>query len=99
MGFNLFVLGSCLVHGTWVSGKKIEPGLRVELNEGDTIRVGGSTRVYRLHWVPLSRAYDMENPFISESDVAMLKENEKENLVLEEENDVEMSQVRCSRPC
>ncbi|KAF7141100.1 hypothetical protein RHSIM_Rhsim06G0097300 [Rhododendron simsii] len=51
------------VHGTWVSGKKIEAGVRVEMNEGDTMQLGGSSRVYKLHWVPLSRAYDMENPF------------------------------------
>ena len=52
------------VHGTWVSGKKIEAGVQVKLNEGDTLRLGGSTRVYRLHWVPLSHAYDMKNPFV-----------------------------------
>lgn len=33
------------------------------MNEGDTMQLGGSSRVYRLHWVPLSRAYDMENQF------------------------------------
>jgi hypothetical protein len=85
---------SCIVHGTWVSGKKIEPGFRVELNEGDTIRVGGSTRYYRLHWVPLSRAYDMETPFISPLDMAMIEEKREENPVLEEENEAKMSQVR-----
>ncbi|KAE9457517.1 hypothetical protein C3L33_10577, partial [Rhododendron williamsianum] len=58
------------VHGTWVSGKKIEAGVRVEMNEGDTMQLGGSSRVYRLHWVPLSRAYDMENPFMSPLDVS-----------------------------
>ncbi|CAI9114709.1 OLC1v1015490C2 [Oldenlandia corymbosa var. corymbosa] len=52
------------VHGTWVSGKKVEPGVRVELHEGDTLQLGGSTRVYRLHWMPLSLAYDMKNPFV-----------------------------------
>ncbi|KAJ6693597.1 hypothetical protein OIU85_004380 [Salix viminalis] len=41
---KLFVTDLSSVHGTWISGKKIEPGLRVELNEGDTIKVGGSTR-------------------------------------------------------
>lgn len=89
---KLFVTDLSSVHGTWVSGKKIEPGFRVELNEGDTIRVGGSTRYYRLHWVPLSRAYDMETPFISPLDMAMIEEKREENPVLEEENEAKMSQ-------
>ncbi|KAJ6764013.1 TRANSMEMBRANE PROTEIN 18 [Salix purpurea] len=89
---KLFVTDLSSVHGTWISGKKIEPGLRVELNEGDTIKVGGSTRYYRLLWVPMSRAYDMETPFISPSDMTMIEEKREENLVFEEENEVKMSQ-------
>lgn len=58
------VLTFVAVHGTWVSDKKVEPGVRVELKEGDTVRVGGSSRVYRLHWIPFSCAYDSENPFV-----------------------------------
>ncbi|KAF2297442.1 hypothetical protein GH714_023555 [Hevea brasiliensis] len=77
---KLFVTDLSSVHGTWVSENKIEPGFRVELNEGDTIRVGGSTRVYRLHWVALSRAYDMENPFVSAADLAITEEKEEENI-------------------
>lgn len=52
------------VHGTWVSEKRLEPGVRVELREGDILRVGGSSRVYSLHWIPLSRAYDFETSFV-----------------------------------
>uniref|UniRef100_A0A6N2MEG9 FHA domain-containing protein n=1 Tax=Salix viminalis TaxID=40686 RepID=A0A6N2MEG9_SALVM len=89
---KLFVTDLSSVHGTWISGKKIEPGLRVELNEGDTIKVGGSTRYYRLLWVPMSRADDMETPFISPSDMTMIEEKREENLVFEEENEVKMSQ-------
>ncbi|CAK7323581.1 unnamed protein product [Dovyalis caffra] len=89
---KLFVTDLSSVHGTWISGKKIEPGFRVELNEGDTIKVGGSTRVYRLHWVPLSRAYDMETSFISPSNVAMIEDKREENSAPEEENEVKMSQ-------
>ncbi|KAK6938517.1 Forkhead-associated (FHA) domain [Dillenia turbinata] len=48
------------IHMTWVSGKKIEPEIKVGLNDGDTIKIG---RVYRLHWIPTSSAYDFENPF------------------------------------
>jgi hypothetical protein len=78
----MLVSWSCAVHGTWVSGKKAEPGMRVELKEEDTVRVGGSSREYRLHWVPLSRAYDLENPFVPPKlDVCMTEEKEEENAV------------------
>ncbi|XP_050212972.1 FHA domain-containing protein PS1 [Mercurialis annua] len=87
---KLFVTDLSSVHGTWVSEKKLDPGIRVELNEGDTLRVGSSTRVYRMHWVPLSRAYDTENPFVSPSDLEMIKE--EENAALEEENAEKLSQ-------
>lgn len=53
---------SSAVHGTWVSGKKIQPDIPIELIEGDTIRLGASTRTYRLHWMPLSHAFEMEKP-------------------------------------
>lgn len=70
MGF-----GSCIVHGTWVSGKRIEAVDGVEMKEGDTLRVGGSSRVYRLHWVPLSCAYDFEGPKEKKDDeVAIVEE-------------------------
>ncbi|OIT32973.1 PREDICTED: FHA domain-containing protein PS1-like [Nicotiana attenuata] len=64
---SLSVTDLSSVHGTWISGKKIESGARVELKEGDRLQLGGSSRVYRLHWVPISRAYDMENPFVPEN--------------------------------
>ncbi|XP_059454031.1 FHA domain-containing protein PS1 isoform X2 [Corylus avellana] len=77
---HLSVVDLSSVHGTWVSGKKAEPGMPVELKEGDTVRVGGSSRVYRLHWVPLSCAYDLENPFVPPTlDVCMMEKKEEEN--------------------
>lgn len=45
-----------------MSGKKIQPNIPIELIEGDTIRLGASTRIYRLHWMPLSHAFEMEKP-------------------------------------
>ncbi|KAK6938502.1 Forkhead-associated (FHA) domain [Dillenia turbinata] len=48
----------CIFH--LLSRKKIEPEIKVGLNDGDTIKIG---RVYRLHWIPTSSAYDFENPF------------------------------------
>jgi hypothetical protein len=50
---NLFV-----VHGTWVSGRRIQPGVHVPLTEGDTLEIGCSTRVYELNWVPPSQVVD-----------------------------------------
>ncbi|KAE9617485.1 hypothetical protein Lal_00034759 [Lupinus albus] len=66
------------VHGTWVSGRKLEPGVSVEMKEGDTLRIGASSRVYCLHWIPISHAYDLENPFVSELDVILEPQNEEE---------------------
>lgn len=60
-----FVIVIVLVHGTWIAGKKIEPGVRVKLQEGDTMQLGGSSRVYRLHWIPMSGAYDLETPLLA----------------------------------
>ncbi|KAJ0972032.1 hypothetical protein J5N97_019991 [Dioscorea zingiberensis] len=59
---KLFVIDRSSVHGTWVSGAKIEPCVPVELVDGDTLRLGASTRVYRLHWVLPSCALEMGSP-------------------------------------
>ncbi|KAG6672467.1 hypothetical protein I3842_16G058800 [Carya illinoinensis] len=75
---RLSVMDLSSVHGTWVSEKKVEPGECVGLMEGDTVRLGSSTRVYRLHWIPMSRAYDLENPFVPPELVSMTKEKEEE---------------------
>lgn len=84
---KLSVIDLSSVHGTWVSEKKIEPGVPVEMDEGDTLKIGGSTRVYRLHWVPFSQAYDMNNPFVSPMDL-----EEVENQGLEERNEMRLQQ-------
>ncbi|KAL1219440.1 FHA domain-containing protein PS1 [Cardamine amara subsp. amara] len=83
---KLFVTDLSSVHGTWVTDQRVEPHACVEVNEGDVIRIGGSTRIYRLHWIPLSRAYDIENPFVSPLDVSIVMEQEEENRVLDAEN-------------
>ncbi|XP_054803407.1 FHA domain-containing protein PS1 isoform X2 [Prosopis cineraria] len=94
---KLFVIDLSSVHGTWVSGRKIEPGMRVEMKEGDTLRIGASSRLYRLHWIPISRAYDLENPFASELDMTVEAEKGQEDDALpdeeeEEEEEEEMTQ-------
>ncbi|RID45722.1 hypothetical protein BRARA_I02426 [Brassica rapa] len=57
---KLFLTDLSSVHGTWVADQKVEPDACVEVKEGDVIRIGGSTRIYSLHWIPLSRAYDID---------------------------------------
>ncbi|KAF8018252.1 hypothetical protein BT93_H3216 [Corymbia citriodora subsp. variegata] len=86
---QLSVVDLSSVHGTWVSEKKIEPGVAVELSEGDTLRVGGSSRVYRLHWVPLSRAYDFESPFVSALDASGADEEKEAEDLMNDEGKVE----------
>ncbi|CAH9083701.1 unnamed protein product [Cuscuta epithymum] len=61
---SLSVVDLSSVHGTWIGGKRIESGVRINLKEGDTMQLGGSSRVYRLHWAPSSQAYDLDNPFL-----------------------------------
>ncbi|GLU16411.1 hypothetical protein SLE2022_328460 [Rubroshorea leprosula] len=82
---KLSVVDLSSVHGTWVSEKKIEPGVPVELNEGDTLRVGGSTRIYRLHWIPLSHAYEIEN-HLKDLHVAEEKEEDSAGEGFQDEN-------------
>lgn len=50
-----------LGHGTWVRDHKVEPDTYVEVKEGDVIRIGCSTRQYRLNWIPVSLAYAKDN--------------------------------------
>lgn len=100
-GFLFFIYFFCFclaVHGTWVGDKRIEPWVRVELKEGDTLRVGGSSRVYRLQWIPLSRAYDFENPRVLASDVLMAEDKEEENAFAEEEDSREVYEDQKSLP-
>ncbi|GJU22191.1 FHA domain-containing protein PS1 [Tanacetum coccineum] len=61
-----------LLHGTWVCGMRVKPGVFVRLKEGDTVKIGGSSRLYELHWVPVNT--------LSEScDVYVVKQGESEN--------------------
>ncbi|RZS21547.1 hypothetical protein BHM03_00054200 [Ensete ventricosum] len=60
--WKLSVTDLSSVHGTWVSGTRIPPNVAVDMVDGDTLRLGASTRVYRLEWVSSSRALEMENP-------------------------------------
>ncbi|KAG5062429.1 hypothetical protein AAZX31_02G070700 [Glycine max] len=85
--FSLLDLSS--VHGTWVSGRRIEPMVSVEMKEGETLRIGVSSRLYRLHWIPISRAYDLENPFVAQLDSVAEEEEE------EEEEEEKMLNLNC----
>ncbi|XP_042486950.1 FHA domain-containing protein PS1-like [Macadamia integrifolia] len=85
---KLSVMDLSSAHGTWISGQNIEPQLVVELNEGDTLRLGASTRIYRLHWMPLSQAFNVENPFVSPSDALHHEEEEEQTYQDENSNPV-----------
>ncbi|CAJ1947872.1 unnamed protein product [Sphenostylis stenocarpa] len=76
--FSIVDLSS--VHGTWLSGKRIEPMVSEEMREGDALRLGVSSRVYRLHWIPISRAYDLENPFVAQLDAVAEEDEEEEKI-------------------
>ncbi|XP_019413471.1 PREDICTED: FHA domain-containing protein PS1-like isoform X5 [Lupinus angustifolius] len=78
---SISIIDLSSVHGTWVSEKKVEPGVSVEMKEGDTLRIGASSRVYRLHWIPVSRTYDLDEPFVSELDVVLEAQNEEQEQV------------------
>ncbi|KAF8731028.1 hypothetical protein HU200_016908 [Digitaria exilis] len=50
-----------LLHGTWVSGRRIPPHTPVDLAAGDTLRLGASKREYRLLWLSLREALEMDD--------------------------------------
>ncbi|CAN6380742.1 unnamed protein product [Urochloa humidicola] len=49
------------VHGTWVSGQRIPPHTPVDLAAGDTLRIGASKREYKLLWLSLREALEMDD--------------------------------------
>ncbi|XP_042068410.1 FHA domain-containing protein PS1-like isoform X2 [Salvia splendens] len=65
---SLSVTDLSSVHGTYISGKRIEPGVTMELVRGDTLKLGESSRLYRLDWVPISYAYEVNNLFAPQLD-------------------------------
>ncbi|WVZ54046.1 hypothetical protein U9M48_004912 [Paspalum notatum var. saurae] len=69
------------VHGTWVSGRRIPPSTPVDLAAGDTLRLGASKREYRLLWLSLREALEMDDPLHMPS----LPEEDKEQLCAYEE--------------
>nr|KYP74739.1 Nuclear inhibitor of protein phosphatase 1 [Cajanus cajan] len=68
------------VHGTWVCGSRLQPGITMELKEGDTFTVGVSTRLYRLSWVPLTQVHGFlpqpHDPIIKDENVELTVEQE-----------------------
>lgn len=45
-----------------MSGRRIPPNTPVDLTAGDTLRLGASRREYRLLWLTLCEAFEMEDP-------------------------------------
>ncbi|XP_075509350.1 FHA domain-containing protein PS1-like [Primulina tabacum] len=83
---SLFVTDLSSAHGTWVSGKRIEAGVLMKVNEGDTLQLGGSSRLYKLNWIPLTRAYDIDNPFVPQLDDTNIVEKDAEDETFQDEN-------------
>lgn len=52
------------VHGTWVSGRRLELGVSVELKGGGSFRLGASSRVYLLRFVSQFDANALKVPFL-----------------------------------
>ncbi|KAJ1424895.1 SMAD/FHA domain superfamily [Sesbania bispinosa] len=78
------------VHGTWVCGRKLEPGVSVDLKEGDTFTVGVSTRRYRLRWVPSVPEFNAVVPQEEQEQVEEVRPDE--NLV---EQDIPKDSFGC----
>lgn len=53
----------------------------MKLNEGDTLHLGASSRLYRLNWVPLSYAYDIDDPFVPQLDASDTADEETEGAI------------------
>ncbi|CAI8604237.1 unnamed protein product [Vicia faba] len=58
---SISLLDISSVHGTWVSGRKLESGVSVELKGGDSFRLGASSRVYLLRFVSQFDANAIKN--------------------------------------
>ncbi|KAJ1274653.1 hypothetical protein BS78_05G078300 [Paspalum vaginatum] len=78
---RIAVTDLCSVHGTWVSGRRIPPSTPVDLAAGDTLRLGASKREYRLLWLSLREALEMDDPLHMPS----LPEEDKEHPCVYEE--------------
>lgn len=37
----------------------------MDLADGDTMRIGASSRIYELHWIPLRTAFEMDNHLVA----------------------------------
>lgn len=107
---KLSVVDLSSVHGTWVSGKRIQPGVPVKLKEGDTVKMGGSSRIYELHWVPLSQAFDVDDPFVPATFIKQQETQDENSSYLErlatnssnDENSTKeepFSVLKCSKSC
>ncbi|KAL0351386.1 UNVERIFIED_CONTAM: FHA domain-containing protein PS1 [Sesamum calycinum] len=58
----------------------------MKLNDSDTLRLGASSRLYRLNWVPLSSAYDLDKPFMPQLDAADTIEEDDDEVMDQDEN-------------
>ncbi|KAF3783192.1 FHA domain-containing protein [Nymphaea thermarum] len=79
---KLWVTDQSSVHGTMVSGRKMTPQVSVQVEEGDVLKLGGSTRMYKLKWV--STIFDLEKEQDDVlSSISQNQENEGSGILLD----------------
>ncbi|KAI3521992.1 hypothetical protein L1887_11469 [Cichorium endivia] len=72
--------------------------------------MGGSSRIYELHWVPLSQAFDVDDPFVPATFIKQQETQEENSSYLErletnssnDENSIKeepFSVLKCSKSC
>ena len=62
------------VHGTWVNGTSLPPLKVVKAKEGDSIRLGASSRTYVLQWLP-SPTHPLPQDAISSEEFSKISSN------------------------
>ncbi|CAA7400320.1 unnamed protein product [Spirodela intermedia] len=71
------------VHGTWISGNRLQPQVAMDLAEGDTMRIGASSRIYELHWIPQRTAFELDNHLVALPEARSLNHQARYSVVNE----------------
>ncbi|XP_045826958.1 FHA domain-containing protein PS1 isoform X1 [Trifolium pratense] len=90
---SISLLDLSSVHGTWVSGRKLEHGVSVELKEGDSFQLGVSSRIYLLHFVSKFDADALNK--IGSLSCDDEKKNQSEDEAFEVDNDSSGNEKSC----
>ena len=63
------------VHGTWVNGTSVPPMKVVKVKEGDSIKLGASSRTYVLQWLPSPTHHPLPQDAISSEEFSRISSN------------------------